>query len=469
MKKNTYYYVGLLLATVVSPILLSATILAGNYAFYFSVITAVPWHFFAKKAKLQDNLSDLLLPLLHGFGYYLLLWIIFFALAGYDYQGIYGVFYILTIPFTFFGMIMSIIGFSSYFPVAVIVLLVLAVLTLIITKYLCKQTINFDRKGIWYLVFLGLLVSISAYQLLDRNSIYITFDDSTRINEEVSYLLYQPFAHNNKLIGLDEPPTITFDSDYPRLDGATAAFPVYAGIAQELYSGLDEQSVNDYVTCTTTSIAYERLINAEVDIFFGALPSQDQVALAAAQGKEFDLLPIAKEAFVFIVNKDNPVDSLTIEQIQAIYQRKITNWSQLGGNNQKILAFQRPEGSGSQSVMSATVMKNRPMTRPLKEEFQYGMGATVSCVASYQNQAAAIGYSFRYFVTGMKLNADVKLLAINGIEPTTENIRSGSYPLTVDVYAVTISDRTENTEKLLQWLLSPQGQNYLELCGYVQR
>ena len=69
----------------------------------------------------------------------------------------------------------------------------------------------------------------------------------------------------------------------------------------------------------------------------------------------------------------------------------------------------------------------------------------------------------------MSPNDNIKLLAVNGIEPTPENIRSGVYPFTVDVYAVTAGSGNANTEKLINWILSEQGQKLIELCGYVRK
>jgi phosphate transport system substrate-binding protein len=189
---------------------------------------------------------------------------------------------------------------------------------------------------------------------------------------------------------------------------------------------------------------------------------------AKEKGIDFVLTPIAKEAFVFFVNKDNPISGLTLEQIQNIYQKKITNWSELGGNNGRIMPFQRPENSGSQTIMLAMVMRDKTLPAPLWEEYAAVMSGVISQVAEYRNYSSAIGYSFRYFATGMNPNDNIKLLSINGVEPTIENIQNCTYPFTIDVYAVTAGSANENTEKLIQWILSEQGQSFIEICGYVK-
>jgi len=139
-----------------------------------------------------------------------------------------------------------------------------------------------------------------------------------RVSNEVNLNNYRPFQEKNKPAKLTDVPTVSFDNNYPKLDGATAAYPVYGAMAQALYKGLDSKTIGNYVQCSKTNEAYERLINGEIDIFFGAQPSKQQLEMAKSKGVEFVLTPIAREAFVFFVNKDNPVSSLTIEQIQDI-------------------------------------------------------------------------------------------------------------------------------------------------------
>ena len=85
----------------------------------------------------------------------------------------------------------------------------------------------------------------------------------------------------------------------------------------------------------------------------------------------------------------------------------------------------------------------------------------------YQNSANAIGYSFRFYVTGL-MQADVKLLAIDGVEPTVENITSGAYPLITQVYAVTRKgEENPNVAAFLAWVQSDQGMELIEKSGYV--
>ena len=107
------------------------------------------------------------------------------------------------------------------------------------------------------------------------------------------------------------------------------------------------------------------------------------------------------------------------------------------------------------------------MMPPKETEFATAMEGVIREVAEYQNTRGAIGYTFRYYATQMNSNKNIKLLAINGIAPTVENIRNGSYPYTVDVYMVTREHPTVETQQLVNWFLSPQGQRLVQDVGYV--
>jgi len=278
---------------------------------------------------------------------------------------------------------------------------------------------------------------------------------------------YDPTRGGNRLVKIEKP-SLTIGSEYPPIDGATALYPVYAAAFRAIYKNVDNRS-GTLIGATTTPQAYERLVQGAVDVIFCAQPSREQTVSAKAKGVEFQLTPIGSEAFVFFVNEANPVDGLTTEQIRAIYKKEITNWSKVGGHNTAILPFQRQKDSGSQTAMEMRVMRGEPMAAPLKEEYNEGMGEIVRRTAAYRNAPNAIGYSFRFFVTTMADTKGIKLLKIDGVAPTVETIRDGSYPYAGNFYAVTTNKTANNphVQELIAWFFSPQGQKLIEDSGYV--
>ncbi|MDR0467418.1 MAG: hypothetical protein LBG67_01040, partial [Campylobacteraceae bacterium] len=101
------------------------------------------------------------------------------------------------------------------------------------------------------------------------------------------------------------------------------------------------------------------------------------------------------------------------------------------------------------------------------EEYVHGMSGIVREVADYRNIDEAIGYSFRFYTTSMLDENGIKLLNINGIAPTIENIKNGTYPFTITTYVVSTKNTSENGKKLIEWFLSKQGQELIEDVGYV--
>lgn len=293
---------------------------------------------------------------------------------------------------------------------------------------------------------------------------------------------YEPFSEGTKAVSLEEQSTLRFHrEDLLRLDGATALYPVYAGFVQAVYPQgeyplYDNNTSEGYgsVTCSGTVNAYERLITGRTDLIFAAAPSQEQLEMARRAAKELHLTPIGREAFVFFVNSRNPVEGLTVEQIQGIYTGQITNWNQVGGKNQPIRPFQRLENSGSQSAL-LRLMDGLPLIEPEKEDRVGGMGGIIQQVASYRNYKNSIGFSFRFYASEMAANDQIRLLALDGVFPTKESIRDGSYPISDSFFAITAApigapDPRESNPKLnafLDWILSEQGQQIVEDSGYV--
>ena len=275
----------------------------------------------------------------------------------------------------------------------------------------------------------------------------------------------------SKVVSLNEAADIQWyaDAALPRLDGATALLPVYAAVVQATYPQdvrYGEEEEDPLVTCTKTNRAYERLIEGAADVIFCAGPSEEQLWAAAAAGVELELTPFGAEAFVFTVNADNPLENITTEQIRGVYSGAIADWSALGVDGLgEIVAYQRPKNSGSQTALEKLMGDVELMTPP-QQLVTDGMEDILENI-EYRNLPNAIGYSFRFYCTEM-VGSGVRLLSIDGVEPTVENIRSGAYPHVTTLYAVTRKgEDNPNVQILLDWLVSDQGQRLVEACGYV--
>jgi phosphate transport system substrate-binding protein len=246
-----------------------------------------------------------------------------------------------------------------------------------------------------------------------------------------------------------------------------------------------------FLSFSTTPNAYDRIINGGTtnglisewiswgawkeyhfnkrpDIVIATYPSTEELNMASNAGIELIIRPVCFDSFVFITHRDNPVESLTVEQIQEIYSGKITNWKEVGGKNSEIVAYQREPNSGSQTAMEEMVMKKVPMIKPPMEKVPTGMGMLVDAVVYYKNNTMSLGYTYKYYVDRLYTSPDIKILKVNGIMPSDENVRNNRYAFIAPYNAVIRStDADETGGRFLNWMLSDEGQACISQAGYV--
>ncbi len=256
--------------------------------------------------------------------------------------------------------------------------------------------------------------------------------------------------------------------NFPKMDGSTATEPL-AQAAAAVLLGESVDSVSDLTWFSRTTQSYYQLGYSNAQILIAAEPGDEAVQWLDRNGHEIIMEPLAIDALIFVVNENNPIDSLTREQIIGIYTGQITNWSQVGGADEEIKAFQRNEGAGSQTLMEKLVMGATPMMEPATEMVAGGMGELMEVVKSYDNSASAIGYSVYYYANDMQMAQGLKIIAVDGVQPNAETIGSGEYPYLNPYYTVIRADCPEDDPAwiLWHWLLSPEGQRLVESEGYV--
>ena len=266
---------------------------------------------------------------------------------------------------------------------------------------------------------------------------------------------YLPFEENTLIV--KKKSDANFEGEKPVIDCATALYPVASAFVHAVYEEDDVECVNSNFTensklqLNNTLGAYKRIVDGTSDVGLLAKPSEPQKEYAKENDVELILTPIGYEAFVFLLNKNNPIDSLTVEQVKDIYKGKYKNWSELGGYNKEIIPLQRVENSGSQTT------------------FLSFMGGEETITRSLNIFGSAIGYSFRFYVEDVVANGDAKMIALNDIYPSIENIQNKAYPIVSPFYAVTSSKNTNpNVQKLLDWILSEDGQQIIDETGYVR-
>lgn len=286
---------------------------------------------------------------------------------------------------------------------------------------------------------------------------------------------------------------ISFEN-YPKVDGSTSASVLNTMVACKLlglrYEWMPPAVMSDWtlhanwedlpeqyksffgerVKGSQTHGAFINLIEGEADIILThRTVSPDENAHADSVGITLIETPIALDAFVFVVNKSNPVKSLTVNQIQKIYTGEITNWLQVGGNNASIKVFTRPRNSGSEEVLRELVMNGlEPADFP--ESSIGGMSQVFGEILSNEN---SICYTFNNYknLQARIPDSEVPKLTINGIFPDEQTVKNGTFPFISKVHVAIRSDLDHNSMayKLYEWLQSEDAKSTITECGFLPK
>jgi len=255
------------------------------------------------------------------------------------------------------------------------------------------------------------------------------------------------------------------EENFPRIDGSTATIPLIAAARNAL---LGDGTTSSDVSVSTTNNAYYSLANGNADVLF-VYYGGEEIRKEVDADERFETVPIGKDALVFLAHADNPVENLTTEQVQKIFSGEITNWSEVGGSDEEIRAYQRTQGSGSQALMDKLVMQGVAMGDPVTIQTIGDMGGLIDAVASYNGSPTGIGYNVFFYVTQMRENDSIKIISIDGVEPTYETIASGEYPFVSEFYSIIRKDEPEDSpaRALHDWMLTEQAQNIMASINYV--
>lgn len=290
-----------------------------------------------------------------------------------------------------------------------------------------------------------------------------TFSQEESENAESVETTEQPAARE-PILGVP----VMSREDYPKVDGSTATLPLSQALYRLATGASKPEAESDIVHSKTTN-AYKNLIYGNSDLVIAYEPADSIYEEEKTQNVELDIRPVGKDALVFLCNEGNPVKSLSQQQLVDIYSGKITKWSEVGGAKKGIMAFQRPSGSGSQTLMKNLVMKEVEMAEAPVEMFATEMGELIEELARYNNEENALGYSVYYYVHNMYNLPGLHLMEVDQVMPDNNSIRNGTYPYVNEFYVAVRKDEPKNSNayRLFQWMTSDDGQTFVESMGYV--
>ena len=207
-----------------------------------------------------------------------------------------------------------------------------------------------------------------------------------------------------------------------------------------------------------TGMGINALINNEVDICNASrnLESEEVKQLANKFGSVGVSTFIARDGIGIFVNKKNPITNLKMEDLKKIYLGEITNWMDINGINQNIIAVARNDFSGTAAHFKSRVLNEQDFAKSVIIEPD-----VVEVFNKIEESENAIGFS------GLGYKSDCKLISIDGIYPTEENIRNMNYPLSRYLHFFTISTPIGIIKDFIDWVLGPKGQKIIKDFGFV--
>lgn len=217
------------------------------------------------------------------------------------------------------------------------------------------------------------------------------------------------------------------------------------GVQMSLSGGGSGEGVKALIDKTTDIATSSREIKKE------------EVALAASKGVQPVAHVVAYDAIIPVVHPKNKVKNLSIDQLSQIYQGKITNWKEVGGDDLKIVVISRDSSSGTFESWDHFVMKKAKVTP--RAQMLASNGALVTAVAKNKYAIAYLGIGY--------VNKSVKPLQVNGITASIQTAMSKEYPMSRELYMYTNREPEGHVAKYIAFVKSADGQKIVAKEGFV--
>lgn len=205
------------------------------------------------------------------------------------------------------------------------------------------------------------------------------------------------------------------------------------------------------------------LINGTTDVANAsrAMKAEEKAQVLARRGKPAIEHPVALDGLAVYVHESNPLPTITLEQLGAVYEGKVRNWKELGGDDARIVLYGRENNSGTYAYFKEHVLKDEDFASDTQT--LPGTAAVVNAVAK---DPRAIGYGGIAFGSGIRAVPVKKDDASPAIEPTLENVTNGSYPISRLLFMYTAGEPVAGAKDYLDFALSDAGQELAQAAGY---
>jgi phosphate transport system substrate-binding protein len=214
------------------------------------------------------------------------------------------------------------------------------------------------------------------------------------------------------------------------------------------------------------------LINGTVDIANASRSMKDEeVTQAEVNGKTPVEFVVARDAIAVVVNPQNPIRQLTLQQISDIYTGKITNWSELGGEDRPIVRLSRETNSGTHVYFLETVIRlGDPNNKDLFSTNTLLLPSSEGIIDEVRRNPNAIGYDGLGYIPPDLMDSVIAIGRDAGgpfVRPTIQTVNDNSYPVARDLYMYTAGQPQGAVKDYLDWIFSAEAQDIVAQLGFV--
>ena len=262
----------------------------------------------------------------------------------------------------------------------------------------------------------------------------------------------------NLLIALS---LLSISASAQRIKGSDTVLPVAQQTAERFMNQYPDTRVT--VTGGGTGVGISALLDNTTDIAMASRPIKfsEKMKIKSA-GEDVAEIVVAYDALAVVAHPSNPVKQLTRQQLEDIFRGKITNWKQVGGDDRKIVVYSRETSSGTYEFFKESVLKNKNyMANSLS------MPATGAIIQSVSQTKGAIGYVGLAYVSPRVKTLSVSYDGKHYAAPTVENATNKTYPIVRPLYYYYNVKKKAEIDPLIQYILSPDGQDIIKKSGYI--
>ena len=244
-----------------------------------------------------------------------------------------------------------------------------------------------------------------------------------------------------------EPDEVTIE-----LSGSTTVFPIGKAAADEYMKNNDHVSI--IISAGGSGVGIKDAASGKSDI---GMASRDLKDSEKTDYPGLRTIRIGDDGLSIVVHEENPLTELTLDQVKKVFLGEITNWSELGWENETIIPVGRDAESGTRGAFDELVLDDAEPSSSMLEKSSNGLVFTEVKDSRYSIGYIGLGY----------VDKGVKPLKIDGISPTISTVQGGTYPISRPLNFVTKGEPKGEVKKFIDFMISSDGQQIVEEQDFV--